>query len=298
MPDVKGALKAVRGWGPLNSAATSAARSVLRVFGREAPFLVRHLPRVGRVEDRLPNGRSLVLMSRGDDWVSNQVFWKGWRGYESETIELFYRMAERAETTIDVGAYVGFFSLIAAHANPAGRVVAFEPHPGMYARLLRHVSLNGLTNVECVQAAVGSREGTATLLHAASGLPCSSSLSEAFMAPHADVARSEVPLVTLDGSLERAGNPRVGLMKLDTESTEPDVLRGAAGVLARDRPLVVCEVLAGAGTGEALAANLRPLEYRFFLLTPDGPRETPTIEGHPTWLNYLFAPASVDVGRL
>lgn len=97
---------------------------------------MRHLHRLGRVATRLPDGRVLRLWSQADDWVSNQVFWRGWQGYEPETTPLFYRLARRAHVTLDVGAHVGFFSLLAGHANAAGRVFAFEPLEKAFRRFL------------------------------------------------------------------------------------------------------------------------------------------------------------------
>ena len=47
-------------------------------------------------------------------------------------------------------------------------------------------------------------------------------------------------------------------------------------------------MLAGRGAEEVLEEILRPLGYRFYHLTPDGPEERPDVRGHPTWLNYLF----------
>src|SRR6185503_17467829 len=184
MPEVKRLLKAVRASQPFNAVATVAARGALRVLGTRSELLVRHLHRVGRVRCPLPDGRVLTLWSRGDDWVSNQVFWKGWTGYEPETVVPFFRAAGRAQTVVDVGAYVGFFTLLAAHANPAARVFAFEPHPAVHQRLLRNVGLNHVPNVTCVPAAVGDERGTAELVHVPGGLPTSSSLSPEFMAVH------------------------------------------------------------------------------------------------------------------
>jgi hypothetical protein len=65
--------------------------------------------------------------------------------------------------------------------------------------------------------------------------------------------------------------------------------------LARDRPWVVCEVLHGRGAEGRLQALLQPLGYRFYLLTPDGLLPPDTIEGHPRWLNYLFAGRSEPI---
>ena len=56
----------------------------------------------------------------------------------------------------------------------------------VYDRLRRNIELNELTNVECINAAVGEREATADFFHVANGLPTSSSLSHDFMRTASD----------------------------------------------------------------------------------------------------------------
>src|SRR5580693_402829 len=146
----EGALKALRTSQPFNWLTTSSLRAGLDLMGVRSEIVIKHLHRVGPVGCKLPNKRKLRFWSRGDDWVSNQVYWRGWRGYEPETTPLFFRLATGANVTIDVGAHVGFYALLAAHANPAGHVVAFEPMPAIHARLARNVRMNGLANVTCV----------------------------------------------------------------------------------------------------------------------------------------------------
>jgi hypothetical protein len=48
------------------------------LFPTPPEFFIKHLHRIDLVEAKLPNGRILKLKSKGDDWVSNQVFWRGW----------------------------------------------------------------------------------------------------------------------------------------------------------------------------------------------------------------------------
>src|SRR5262245_49359708 len=147
---LKDMLKSIRASQPFNYLATTTVRSLLNAAGQQSEKIIKHLHRVGAVGAPLPNGRCLRLWSRGDDWVSNQVYWRGWAGYERETAPLFFRLASNAQVTFDVGAYIGYFSLLAAHANPNGRVFAFEPMPAIHDRLRQNVALNQLTNVECV----------------------------------------------------------------------------------------------------------------------------------------------------
>lgn len=302
----KQALKRLRASQPFNGLATSASRGILSALGGQSEFLIRHLHRVGDVESPLPNGRTLRLWSRADDWVSNQVFWRGWRGYEPETSPLFYLLATRAQVTIDVGAYVGFFALLAAHANPEGHVHAFEPLADAFGRLEENVARNRLANVACVRAALGRTEGEADFFHVAGdamsaissdggeSIPCSSSLSADFMRDVVGVVGTKVQVRTLDGYLRDQPPTRVDLLKLDTESTEPDVLEGAAALLKTSRPTIFCEVLAGRGTGQRLEALLFPLGYHAYHLTPRGPEHRDRIDGHASWLNYMFTVRTAD----
>jgi FkbM family methyltransferase len=291
MEAVKNALKILRASQPLNYVMTSVGLGALSAIGSRPAFIVKHLHRVGTVRRRLPNGRTLALWSRGDDWVSNQIFWKGWNGYEPETAPLFFELATRAAVTIDVGAYVGYYTLIAAQANPAGRVHAFEPLPSIHQRLRRNIKLNRAGNVECIACAVSDTSGEAEFYHVDANLPTSSSLSLEFMRASGEFVSSRVPVITLDRYVADRGISRVDLLKIDTESTEARVLRGMRTTLERDHPDIVCEVLPGTSNEMVLEELLGPLGYHYYFLTPEGPSECDHIVGQPVWFNYLFSTA-------
>lgn len=282
----RSALKSLRAWPVLNVPLTHAVRGATRALRRESEFAIKHLPHSGVTTARLPNGARLKLWSRGDDWVSNQVFWRGWDGYDPELAPLFWRLAVNSAVTVDVGAYVGYYTILAGLANPGGRVLAFEPLPAAYERLGRHLRLNRLANVVALQQAAGSLEGTDDFFHV-DGLPTSSSLSASFMGAVKDVRSTQVAVRRVENVARELGIERVDLVKLDTETTEPDVLRGMGRLLSEDRPDIICEVLDRADV-DSLTDILSPLGYRFFLLTDGGPQEREVLESDPRWLNYLF----------
>lgn len=274
---------------PFNRLATSGAKAVFSVAGQQPEFLIKYLHRIDLVESKLPNGKILKLNSKGDDWVSNQVFWRGWQGYEPETIPLFYKLAEKSSVTFDVGSYVGFFTLLAAHANPNARVFAFEPMSAIYQRLVQHVELNSLKNVVTTFGAVGTEEGEAEFFHVEGfDLPTSSSLSFEFVKNTEHITSTKVKVFQLDKFARENGVEKIDLMKVDTETTEPDVLIGAKGLLSNHQPDIICEVLVGRAEGRKLKEILSPFGYDFYLLTPDGAIKKDEIEGHPEFLNYLF----------
>jgi FkbM family methyltransferase len=290
---IRRSLQVLRASQPFNLVLTSGIRLMLTKTAVRSELPVRHLPKVGRVQRRLPNGRRLQLWSAGDDQIATRVFWKGWAGHEPETAAVFFRLATKARVVIDVGAYNGIYTLLAALANRECQVYAFEPLLSLYSRLSRNVALNRLANVHCIPQALGSTEGLAPLYSTQNRLPSSSSLSKAFVAAKtAHVREVSVPVVTIDGFMEERHLQTVDLMKIDTESTEPDVLLGAMRTLETSRPTIVCEVLKGTQTGSRLERILEPLGYRYYHLTPSGPCSTRTVQGHERWKNYLFAPSS------
>lgn len=277
----------------MNSPVTATLRAALPERARNQPFVSRYLPRAGAVEAKLPSGRVLRMWSRGDDDIASPIFWRGWAGHEPETAMWFWERAASAEVTLDIGAHVGYFTLLASLANSSGRVYAFEPLVRVRERLIHNVALNGLENVTCLPLAIGSKEGMATFFHVDHGMPSSSSLSGEFMRSIVDdgrLATSEVEVTTVDRFVDEHGlRGSVGLVKVDTENTEDDVFRGMTETLAYDRPAIVCEVLK-ASTGEALEAILGPLGYRFLLLTKHGRLERDRIRPHEGWRNFAFLP--------
>lgn len=86
------------------------------------------------------------------------------RRYEDATSAYFERVVKPGDTVIDVGAHIGYFTLLlAALVGPKGRVLAFEPNPENYQRLLSHLAINGLANVTPFHMAVGEKCGVVDL---------------------------------------------------------------------------------------------------------------------------------------
>jgi len=91
----------------------------------------------------------------------------------------------------------------------------------------------------------------------------------------------EVPIDRLDDWVARTGT-RPCVIKIDSETTEPDVLEGGRDVLRDQQPWIICEVPANT-TEAALTAILGSMGYRFHHLDPArGPVEREAIVGDPT----------------
>jgi hypothetical protein len=88
---------------------------------------------------------------------------------------------------------------------------------------------------------------------------------------------------------EQANLDTLDLIKIDTEMTEPAVLRGGKNIIDKSKPFIICEVLDDASS-MALTAMLLPLGYRFFHIAGKGLRETKVVEHDPIfeYANFLF----------
>jgi FkbM family methyltransferase len=232
--------------------------------------------------------RSLAIRTPRRTYVSRLLETSGLAGYEPDTLACFLAAIEENgfEPVYDVGANIGLFSWLAAALTPA-TVVGFEPTPDLAAQMRSIRDANGLA-IAVEEAALGAASGTAEL-YLSDKTENSNSLRAGFRPSHRSVS---VTVETVDRYVARTGTiPAV--LKVDTESTEPDVLRGAAELLATRRPWIICEVLAGR-TEADLTAILAPLGYGWYRIDGPGPLAPRlAIEGDPAYehLNWLFAPS-------
>ncbi len=152
--------------------------------------------------------------------------------WEPGVTHLFETFLERGMVVVDVGAHIGYFSLIAARrVGPVGKVYAFEPAPENYALLVKNIELNGYRNIMPVRYAVANYEGDATyFLHPDS--VAHSLHAQTFGKPHGTI---DVKVTTLDRFFAAQGWPPVHLVKLDIEGAEPAALEGMAELLRRTR---------------------------------------------------------------
>jgi FkbM family methyltransferase len=141
----------------------------------------------------------------------------------------------------DIGANMGFFSLIAARlVGPAGNVCTFEPVSENTASIRKNFELNHLQNTRLFQVAVGEKSGTADLLLTA--WDGGATLTDSAVKTSEPVSRRTVQVVALDDFIQAEQLRRPDLVKIDVEGVELDVLRGMAGTLAESSPILVYEI--------------------------------------------------------
>jgi FkbM family methyltransferase len=156
--------------------------------------------------------------------------------YEAATVVALVDILKAGDTFVDVGAHVGFFSLIAAAlVGPEGRVVAFEPDEANRTSLQQNVSINGFQHVACISAAVGERDGEVTFFENIDN-DGGHALWDPAVHPFNEQCRTQrrsrtLPMTTLDSALSGLGLSSIKAIKIVTEGAELRVIQGATGVL-------------------------------------------------------------------
>jgi len=159
---------------------------------------------------------------------------------EPEIARLIKHVVTPGAVCLDVGANIGAYTLLMAFcAGPTGKVISLEPHPHLCERLLKNVALNGLQNVEVLQAALSDSNGEAPLYTYEEGAQeqTTSSLLPAQGLP----AEVRVQTVTGHTLQEEYDLSSCSLIKLDVEGHESVCLRQLSDVIAGSHPLILCE---------------------------------------------------------
>ena len=209
----------------------------------------------------------------GRDQVSILIYHRGWRAFEYPFPQLLEQVLKAApgDLFLDVGANTGIYSLLSKAVSPLREVHAFEPFKSVFGILKNNIALNKFAaDIIVVNAAASSETGTADLFIPTQehGLvEMSASLSPDFKSEHSE--RVSVRSIKLDDYCRQLGLGRVAVMKIDVEGVEDRVFKGAREMIARDRPIIFCEIFPDAGTWPAISAILESAGYVVASIRPD-----------------------------
>jgi len=219
----------------LNLSAVS-SRSVAGKFLR---WPLRFVPRELAVP--IPQGAL-----RGKRWIVGAATHGCWLGsYEYTKQRLFERRVAAGDIVYDVGANVGFYTLLASVlVGPTGHVVAVEPFPRNVSYLRRHLALNAVTNVTLVEGAAHDHCGVVRITDGPDS--CQIRVDEA--------GALGVQSFTLDDLVFHDGLPAPTAMKIDVEGAaehRPVIFLSTHGP---DAHAECCQLLRGFGY------RLRPID--------------------------------------
>lgn len=180
----------------------------------------------------LPRNLVVPILSgalKGQKWIVGAAIHRCWLGfYEHSKQQLIVREVRKNTVFWDVGANVGFYTLLAAKLVGSGKVFAFEPVPRNCSYLRRHLQLNEVHNVEVLPLAVSDANGISSFQVEETG----------FMGHLCEDGSVSVSTATLDRLIEDGRLLPPDYVKMDIEGAELLALRGATRTFQRFRPIL------------------------------------------------------------
>lgn len=203
------------------------------------------------------------------DFVENRICFFGI--WEPNITALFCAFLQPGDVVIDIGANIGYYTLLASHlVGMKGKVYTVEPSPSIRVRLEENLQLNSISNVTVLPYAAWHESGRATLHIAPKNRGAST------LCPLTDaIAEESVDLVRLDDILLPQDYSRIRIIKLDIEGAETHALQGLTRLFVQNQQLaIICEVTPSSlmklgSSAELLFKLLQSYGFRPYLINND-----------------------------
>lgn len=210
------------------------------------------------------DGRTIVFLdAQAEDCIERDLLRGAW--YELKLLE-FVRSLQVGGAYVDVGAYVGTFSIFASLFCPCDRVYAFEPQRDIFAKLNNNLKANQADKCEAFHCALSNWAGLGYMSASGPGNRGGATL-EAYPQTPGQPIRIDQRAVGV-APLDAFDLPAVRLLKIDAEHLELEVLRGAGNTLdgvehlfLETWPQPTCERYGVAYRGDQIAELLDGLGF-------------------------------------
>ena len=223
------------------------------------------------------------------DFVARNIFLNTYDNWE---VRFVRRMLSPGSIVVDVGANIGFYSLICSKLiGEAGRVYAFEPATAAADQLVRNIRLNGAQNITLIRSALGSHCGTAAMLSASGTNTGKTQIAASFGA-----GSQQVPITTLDSFVDQRELTSLDFLKVDIEGFEMEFLTGAKHSIGRFRPVILIELnpkaLGSYGiTPDAVIDTLKSASYNLLMPSWRGLKRFSSYPAGREFCNVFAVPA-------
>lgn len=267
---------------------------LLRPFSRLIPVKYQ-FPVQGFFKVKTDDDAAFYIEGHLTSYITKVCFWKGIKGFEYDSVKIFAGLVKNINVFVDIGANIGYYSLLASCINDRLNVIAFEPFNDACEALKLNIMYNRFRNIKVEEVALSDKAGVATLYYAINKdfpdykyqLGGKNSLVEFENSPSGKI---EIFTMTLDDYAIQNDLVEVDLIKMDTEATEYFILKGAENLIKKCKPIILCEVLTGYNEDKLEELFLR-LEYGFYLVKENVLSRINSLKNSPNHKNdYFFIP--------
>lgn len=205
------------------------------------------IPPSGVLTLKNEGGKELKIKTNQTNYPTHLIFWQDYQNFEYT--DIFIRLIKKMNVFYDIGANIGYYSLLAEMENPEIKVIGFEPASGPLFYFKENIRINKFKNITIEDIALSEKTGEITFYEIKNK---KYSYLEHNLAGEGNAGsktnnRNFVPVLvktkTLDQYILEANEEAVDLIKMDTEGTEHLILKHSTFVLERMKPIIICETL-------------------------------------------------------
>ncbi len=220
-----------------------------------------------------------IYVNAADDVIAPELLVYG--SHEKFETELVQKTIKPSSVFVDVGANIGYYSLIAAKiVGECGKVYSFEPDPANFKLLQANIEANRCTNIVPIQRVVSNEVATVKLFLDKGNFGAHTLTESNIQTERGGFV--EVEAITLDAFFKEENNTRVDFIKMDVQGSEGLVLEQAHEVLTRNDLKLLMEFwpqgLRNMGTDPAkLLEKLQEYGFSIRVLMHESAREEKSI---------------------
>ncbi len=232
------------------------------------------IPPSGLLKIKNAEGITLKIHTNQTNYLTKYIFWEG--GYKNfEYTSIFMKLIKNINVFMDIGANIGYYSLLAAMENKKIQIIGFEPAEGPLYFFKKNVATNGFSNIQIEPIAISHQHGeidfheikNSKYRYLKYNLEGESNAGSKTTGKNFVV--NKVKTTTFDDFVKENKIKNIDLIKLDTEGTEHLILSAATYSLKEMKPIVICETLYSKIENK-LEEIMKPLGYNFYNHTPHG----------------------------
>jgi FkbM family methyltransferase len=205
------------------------------------------LPPSGIITLSNNRGNKIKMLTNQTNYVTKLLFWEGYKNFEYTNI--FIELIKKINVFYDIGANIGYYSLLAETVNPNIEVVAFEPAKGPSYYLKKNIKLNNLKKIKVEEIALSDQNGSINFFEIKNNkyTYLEYNLAGEGNTGSLTVGRNFIPIEvetkTFNQYVIDNNQDNIDLVKIDTEGTEHLILKNADIILEKMKPIIICETL-------------------------------------------------------
>lgn len=171
--------------------------------------------------------------------ISNLVDHCVYFSTDQKAFDKFISFLKPADTVVDIGANIGYTTLLFSKACPNGNILSIEPSKELIATVNNHLLLNETKNVKTFNVGLGENEKTVQLYKVSES---NSGMNRIFEEDDVPFSSESITIRTLDNILQENQITKIDAIKIDVEGYEYKVLKGAYNTLKSQAPILLVEI--------------------------------------------------------